>query len=196
VILAALTKFEQAISPAFKAFQEEINKLLHETANAAVPVGDFSIDAEELNAKVTIAQKDKNTIICTYRLKNDWSVSGVDLSGSVTAESEEEGACHLGLRRELLAVAEEILDHAQSSLAWGRYRLPKETLESIKGSAKKAKDLRVLEAAEDTAKTVSAKSWEKWALATVTQLLGSDYVQGKAFDDLKSDVQRIIEGQA
>lgn len=186
VILAALTKFEQAISPAFKAFQEEINKLLKETANAAVPIGDFSIDAEELNAKVTIAQKDKNALVCTYRLKNDWQVDGVDLS-EVTANFEE-SSCHLGIRRDLLAVAEEILAHSQSNEAWRKYEIPREDLQKIRQKAQASHDARVLEATENTLRTSTAKSWQGWALATLTQLLGSDYVkeEGKSFKDLKS----------
>jgi len=194
VILAALTKFEQAISPAFKVFQEEINTLLKSTANAAVPVGDFSIDAEELNAKVTIAQKDKNTIVCTYRLKNDWSVTGVELANPVTAANEE-GACHLGLRMELLAVAEEVLNNSRSNMSWNRYRVPVKDLEKIRSEAATVKDQRVMEATANTLRSSSMKSWENWALATLTQLLGSDYVaaEGKNFEDLKTEVKHLTE---
>lgn len=175
-ILAALTKLEQDLSPAFKAFQDEINALLMETKGAAVPLGEFTIGAEELNAKVAIAQKDQASVICTYNLKQDWTVGDLELPAPVVA-SVSEDACHLGLRRELLTIAEEVLDHAGSALAWNRYELPREKIVSLAKAAKDVSDLRVLEVTSSLSPTKAQKTWENWALGAVTQILGSDYVK-------------------
>lgn len=164
VILAALTKFEQTISPAWKTFQNEINAVLMETSSAAVPLGDFSIDAAEMNAKVTIAQQDTNTLLCTYRMKNDWPVSGIELANPITAET----ACHLGLRQQLLAVAGEVLSKSRSTSSQGPI------IEKIRSEACSVNDLRVIEATAQTPST--PKGWENWALGTLTLLLGSDYL--------------------
>lgn len=177
-ILASLTKLEQALAPAFKSFQEEINALLKETKDAAVPLGEFTIGAEELNAKVAIAQKDQKSVVCTYNFKQDWTVEELDLPAPVTA-SVTEDACHLGLRRELLAVAEDILDHSQSSLSWSRYSIPREKLTSLSKNAKDVSDRRVIEATSKLSPQSSLKVWENWALSTVTQILGSDYIKAK-----------------
>lgn len=177
-ILAALTKLEQDLAPAFKAFQEEITALLKETKDAAVPLGEFTIGAEELNAKVAIAQKDQKSVVCTYNFKQDWTVEELELPLPVVANTNED-ACHLGLRRELLAVAEDILDNTQSSLSWNRYSIPRDKLTSLAKTAKEVSDRRVLEATSKLSPHASLKVWENWALATVTQILGSDYIKAE-----------------
>lgn len=193
-ILALLTQLDLGYQSAWTRFESAVNALFAETTGAATPSGDYSIGSDEGGTgrsranqhqhRLTIAAGDApNEAKVTYTQKKEWKIPNV----SIPVTGGTEPSCNIALRKELLAVAEDIQDATtEGELSWRKTRMPLEKFAKIESRAKETNDVRVMDMMTGRPKDLTCESWNRWAVSAHVYLLGGDYTseQGKKFSDL------------
>jgi hypothetical protein len=197
-LISMLTSLEQTFGGAWSEFQRKVTSVIQQTEGAAVPLGDYSVSKGgklDDNVKLNIEQVDQANVEVTYSTRRVWKIGGLSLppmTGQKEAQASIESSCHLPLRKELLAITDDILEHADSALSWKKFRLPVTAILNARDVAKKENDIRLSEimagipAGDDFQ---VAKAWKTWANATQVMLLGNDYARGKAFAQIVAEVK-------
>ena len=193
-ILALLTQLDSGYQSAWKRFESAINSLFAETAGAATPVGDYSIGSDEGGAGRSKSNQHQHRLAIepgenpneakvTYSQKKEWRVPNVTIPVTGCVEP----TCNISLRKELLAVAEDIQDATtEGELSWRRTRMPLDKFAKIESKAKETNDVRVMDILTNRPKDLTCTSWNKWSVASHVYLLGGDYTseKDKKFSDL------------
>lgn len=192
-LIGLLTSLEKAFGAAWKEFQTKVTEVIKGTEGAAVPLGDFEIDVADHNVKLQVDQIDQANVKCRYTTRRDWKVGGLKMEYSrMKSESSVEPSCHLPLRRDIVAITEEILENTDSALAWRKYRLPVTAILNARHGAARENDKRlvsILASIPTGDDTNSAQAWQVWANAAQVMLLGSDYSVDKKFEEIVAEVK-------
>jgi hypothetical protein len=197
-LITLLTNLENQFGAAWQDFQRKVTALLQQTEGAAVPLGDYTVTKGgrlDHNIKLKVDQVDQANVEITYTTRREWKVGGLTLpqmTGKQESNASVEPACHLPLRKELLAIADDIVDHTDSALSWKKYRLPVTDILAAREGAKRENDVRLGEilagipAGDDFN---CSKAWKTWANAAQIMLLGNDYAVGKNFTQIVAEVK-------
>lgn len=187
-ILAALTKLETEISEPLNAFKATLDEVLKGTSGEAFPLGKFDISSEQSTSKLDIkvnAEK-SNAVEISLSVDRFWGMD--DINPPAAVESSVEPSCHMGLRKSLLTVAEDMAEFANTELAWRRVKVPNKTLAYINEEASKENDQRILEIVA-AAPQEGRDDWRKWSVAAQVYLLGNDYSADKKFTDIMQEIK-------
>jgi hypothetical protein len=189
-ILSSLTKFERAITNAWNVMQSELNKIMQDTTGAAFPLGSYDLTAENNSAKLSIkpAEGKQNAVEVAYSLDRTWTLDGVT-PAETTVSASVEDVCHLGLRKDVVGLSEDILDRTASEIAWKKSGVPFDAIEQVSVAASKENDPRVTEIVNGKPSKTDKDSWRKWSVAAQAYLLGNDYSKGKSFVNVLSSVK-------
>jgi hypothetical protein len=198
-ILSLVGQFDQGTSSLWEGIKAKIEDVLKGVQGEAFPLGVFSSRAKTgekgNNTQISIEKgKRDNSVGLTFTFKRDWEMSNVTPPATVAAaapvEKEEEPACHLGLRKELLALAQDVSDIADSELVWKRSRLPEGTIAYLSSEATKVNDVRVCAAMGSLPEGLERDAWRRWSIAAQVYMLGgSDYAEGKTFADITKEIK-------
>lgn len=192
-ILIAVNEFDQATASIWTGTKAKIENTLKGVQGEAFPLGTFSSTSktgEKGNStQVTIQKGNANTVEISFKYGRDWNLTNVTPPETVAASVVEEPACHLGLRKELLALAQDISDISDSELIWNRSRLPEGTLAYLTNESAKVKDERVVAAVRSVPEGLDRNAWRKWSIAAQVYMLGSDYAEGKSFSDVTKEIK-------
>lgn len=189
-LLAALTAYNGATGTAWKTFKQKVESVVRGTSGNAVPIGKYTLGAGETNSTLDIQQKDQASLDLSFFFKQDWTVGGLVLpppTAQPVESSAKESACHLPLRKRLLALAEKLAEASSAELTWRSAKLPIRDLADMERIARQEKDLRVLSAVTAAPNSEKAKDWSDWSLKAQIYLLGGDYVKTEAsikFEDV------------
>jgi hypothetical protein len=116
-----------------------------------------------------------------------WTLDGVTPETPVAASVED--VCHLGLRKDVVGLSEDILDRTASELAWKKSGVPFEEINQVSEAAAREKDQRVTEICKGKPHRTDRASWHRWSIAAQAYLLGNDYSKGKSFEKVLSSVK-------
>lgn len=193
-ILSLVSEFDQGTAALWTGTKAKIEDALKGVQGEAFPLGTFSSSSktgEKGNStQITIEKgSNANTVDISFRYSRDWSLNNVTPPETVAASVAQEPACHLGLRKELLALAQDISDISESELIWNRSRLPEGTLAYLTNESAKVKDERVVAAVRSVPEGLDRNAWRKWSIAAQVYMLGSDYAEGKSFSDVTKDIK-------
>ena len=192
-LIGLLTSLEKAFGAAWKEFQTKVTDVIKGTEGAAVPLGDFEIDVADHNVKLQVDQLDQANVKCRYTTRRDWKVGGLKMEYSrMKTEGSVQPSCHLPLRRDIVAITEEILENTDSALAWRKYRLPVTAILNARHGAARENDARLVSilASIPTGDDVnSAQAWQVWANAAQVMLIGSDYSADKKFEEIVAEIK-------
>ena len=190
-LLGALTAFNGATAGAWRTFKQKVESVIRGTSGNAVPIGKYTLGAGETNSNLDIQQKDQASLELSFYFKQDWNVGGLVLPPPTVQPTEgsvKESACHLPLRKRLLALAETLAEASSAELTWRSAKLPMRELADMERIARQEKDLRVLSAVSAAPNSEKAADWSSWAIKAQVYLLGGDYVKTEAsvkFEDIK-----------
>jgi len=190
-ILALISQFDQGTASLWTSVKSKIEDVLKGVQGAAFPLGDFSSNASTAakgnKTKIAITKGDNNTSVdVNFVFSREWNIPG--LNPPEVQASTQETACHLGLRRELLSLAQDISDMSDSKLVWARSRFPEKTIAYLSAESRKENDPRVVEALKALPKNQDREDWQKWSIAAQVFVLGNDYTGVKSFDDLALEI--------
>jgi len=189
-ILGLLTQFEQAVATTWDSFQQQVTQALQ---NGAASLGNLSIDAGDASAKLRLEQKGQGAAHVIYTMKKEWTVDGLTLPAATLA-SVDPTACHLPIRRSILAVADDVLDMTSSELAWQRSKLPITSIFKMRETAVKEQDRRaasVLGGIPEGSGIASRDDWRRWAVASQVFLVGSDFADAREFKVVKAEIEVV-----
>jgi len=194
LVLSLVGEFDQGTAALWTGTKAKIEDALKGVQGEAFPLGTFSSSSktgEKGNStQITIEKgSNANTVDISFRYSRDWSLTNVTPPETVAASVIEEPACHLGLRKELLALAQDISDISDSELIWNRSRLPEGTLAYLTNESAKVKDERVVAAVRSVPEGLDRNAWRKWSIAAQVYMLGSDYAEGKSFSDVTKEIK-------
>lgn len=193
-ILALLTQLDLGYQSAWNRFESAVNSLFAETTGAATPSGEYSIGSDEGGTGRSRANQHQHKLIIeagdapneakvTYSQKKEWKIPNV----TIPVTGGVEPSCNIALRKELLAVAEDIQDATtEGELSWRKTRMPLDKFAKIESKAKETNDVRVMDMMAGRPKDLTSQSWNRWAVSAHVYLLGGDYTseKGKKFSDL------------
>ena len=191
-ILALLTQFEQAVATTWDSFQQQVTQALQ---NGAASLGNLSIDAGDASAKLRLEQKGQGAAHVIYTMKKEWSVDGLTLPAATLASAPSvstEQACHLPIRRSILAIADDVLDMASSELSWQRCKLPITSIFKMRETAAQQQDRRaisVLSGIPEGSLLASRDDWRRWAVASQVFLVGNDFTEAREFNAIKAEIE-------
>jgi hypothetical protein len=185
-ILALISQFDQGTASLWTSVKAKIEDVLKGVAGAAFPLGEFSSNASTAakgnKTKLSIAKGDNNTSVdVSFGYSREWNIPGLN---PPEVQASVETTCHLGLRRELLSLAQDLTDMTDSELVWKRSRFPEKTIAFLSSEAVKENDPRVLEAIKALPDNQDRNAWRKWSLTAQVYVLGSDY-SNKPFSELE-----------
>lgn len=192
-IMKLIADFDSSVGPAWTKLQAGIDELLKGVEGAAFPVGDFSSKSTTVDkgnsTKLAIKKLvgKANAADLAFSFDRSWELDGVKMPATVQAEVEP--ACHLGLRKELLALTQDVIDMTESELSWKRARVPEKTVSFLTKESAKENDKRVFDIMKDCPNDRELAGWRKWSVAAQVYLLGSDYSDTKSFEAIKASVK-------
>jgi hypothetical protein len=185
--------FDASVTQLWNKTQVGIDEVLKGLEGAAFPLGDFSTktntSAKGNATKLLIkkAQGKNDTAEISFSFDRGWEISPVTLPQGV--EASVEPACHMGLRKELLALAQDVIDATDSELSWKRTRLAEKTIAFLTKESAKENDQRVFEIMKVCPNERSRDEWRQWSLAAQVYLLGSDYSTAKNFNEIAASIK-------
>lgn len=192
-IMKLIADFDSSVGPAWTKLQAGIDELLKGVEGAAFPLGDFSsksTTADKGNSTKLVIKKlagKANAADVSFSFDRSWELDGVKMPASIQAEVEP--SCHLGLRKELLALSQDVIDMTESELAWKRARVPEKTVAFLTKESAKENDKRVFEIMKDCPNERDLAGWRNWSVAAQVYLLGPDYSDSKSFEAIKASVK-------
>lgn len=192
-IMALLGELDQTFAHAWTDFQEKITAIVRETEGGVIPVGDYNLGitkgghqampwhSKDVTVKFSISAADQTTLSCLFTTKREWIIT--DVQGLPMAEQPKimasvEPTCHIPLRKDVLALTEEIMENCESELAWRKFKVPVNALFSAKKDAESVNDPRLQQALAATPfENLTAKDqWASWATDAQVKILGGDYL--------------------
>jgi len=192
-IMKLIADFDSTVGPAWTKLQAGLNELLKGVEGAAFPLGDFSSKSNTVSkgntTKLTVKKVagKASTAELDFSFDRSWELEGVKMPTSVQAEVEP--ACHLGLRKDLLALSQDVIDMTESELSWQRARVPEKTVSFLTKASAKENDKRVFEIMKECPNDRDLAGWRKWSVAAQVFLLGSDYSETNSFEQIKASVK-------
>jgi hypothetical protein len=192
-LLALINKFDMSTAQLWNGIKAEVEGILKGVEGAAFPLGDFASKsntaAKGNSTKLTIKKGDKtNTVAVNFAFDRMWDIEGLN-PPAVEAAVKVEPTCHLGLRKELLALAQDVVDMTDSELVWKRSKVPEKTLAFLTAGSAKENDARVAEAVKNCPANTERAEWRKWSLAAQVYVLGTDYSEKKSFKDVEKEIK-------
>lgn len=193
-ILALVNQFDQGTASLWTSVKAKIEDVLKGAAGASFPLGSFSNSAKTgAKGNTTSISIDKgdngSSVDVSFRFTREWNVPGITPPETVAAKTSDEPTCHLGLRKELLSLAQDLTDMTDSELTWKRCRFPEKTIAFISSESAKAGDPRVVEAVKALPESQDRHEWRKWSLTAQVYVLGTDYSNTKTFADLAKEIK-------
>lgn len=196
-LVTLLNALEQSFGASIQEFQKKVDAIIRGTEGAAVPLGDYTISKGarlDDNVKLSVNQVDQSNVEVTYTTRRKWKLGGLTLpaGGAEKAEASVEPSCHLPLRKEVLAIADDIIEHSDSTLSWKRFKLPVTAILNARDGANKENDTRlgeILGSIPSGDDFQTAAAWNTWANAVQVMLLGNDYASEKSFNQIVAEVK-------
>ena len=191
-LLALINQFDQGTASLWTSIKSKIEDVLKGVEGAAFPLGDFSSNASTAakgnKTKLSVTKGDNNTSVdVNFQFGRQWNIAG--LNPPEQAEASVEDTCHLGLRKELLALAQDVTDLTDSEMGWRRGRFPEKTVVMLTEAASKENDVRVANVMKECPAELNRTDWRKWSLAAQVYVLGNDYSDKKAFADIAKEIK-------
>lgn len=180
-ILSLLTSYETQTATAYRKLKDAIDAIMKGTSGPAFPIGTYDTKAGDnlVRLKIENAEGKKDTAEVTFSFDRKWELGGVSIPSAVLSSAEE--VCHLALRKDIVAAADDVVDFSETDLAWERYMTPVKSVNQVKAFSANHNDPKVNEIIAAIPESKSREDWRSWAIATQAYLLGSDYSQDQSF---------------